>query len=67
MHRAPSLLLAASLKLRVNSRWNERNGIHGIGYWYEDEALVAAGGDPNGTLSVRQYQCACVRKRSLTS
>lgn len=54
--RMPGALLASSLKLRVNSRWNERSGVKGIGVWYSDEALMSAGGDPNGTLDVRQYQ-----------
>lgn len=49
-------LLSASLKLRVNSRWNERTGVRGIGVWYSDTALMAAGGDRDGTLDLRQYQ-----------
>lgn len=54
--RMPGALLASSLKLRVNSRWNERTGVKGIGVWYSDEALISAGGDPDGTLDIRQYQ-----------
>jgi hypothetical protein len=52
----PGALLAASLKLRLNRRWNERNGRPGIGQYYEDDVLVAAGGDALGTLDLRQYQ-----------
>jgi len=32
----PGALLSASLKLRVNTRWNERNDVHGIGVWYSE-------------------------------
>ena len=59
---APPITLSASLKLRVNSRWNERNGLRGIGLWFEDDALQAAGGDPLGTLDVRQFQYCTLRE-----
>ena len=29
----PGALLSASLKLRMNSRWNDRQGLAGIGVW----------------------------------
>ena len=82
----PGALLSSSLKLRINSRWNERTGVRGIGVWYEhealqlqvislsftqlatspphsqlsarllhryeDEALIQAGSDPDGTLDL---------------
>ena len=54
--RLPGVLLSASLKLRVNSRWNTRQGIRGIGEWYEDDLLLAAGNDPDGMMDLRQYQ-----------
>lgn len=53
----PGALCSASLKLRMNSRWNERQGIGGLGTWYEDDKLIAAGGEKDGTLDLRQYQC----------
>ncbi|KAL3915238.1 MAG: hypothetical protein SGPRY_007314 [Prymnesium sp.] len=44
------------LGLKLNSRWDDRTGKTAIAHWYEDEALVSAGGDLNGTLDLRQYQ-----------
>ena len=52
----PEVLLSASLKLKKNSRWDDRTGKTALALWYADAELVAAGGDPDGTLDLRQYQ-----------
>eukprot|EP00966_Prymnesium_polylepis_P102316 2370302-Prymnesium_polylepis.2 len=54
--RLPRVLLSASLKLKENSRWDDRTGKTALARWYSDEALRAAGGDVDGTLDLRQYQ-----------
>ena len=52
----PGAILSASLKLRRNSRWLERNGVAGIGRWYSDALLIESGGDTDGTLDIDQWQ-----------
>jgi len=52
----PQALLSASLKLKKNSRWDDRTGKTPLALWYSDHALVSAGGDEDGTLDLRQYQ-----------
>ena len=54
--RLPGALLSSSLKLKMNSRWDDRTGKVALALWYDDAALLAAGGDPDGTLDLRQYQ-----------
>jgi hypothetical protein len=57
IHRSlPGALLSSSLKLMVSDRWHERKGLLPLALWFEDEALVKAGGDVDGTLDLHQYQ-----------
>ena len=57
---SPRLLLSASLKVRTCEQVASSGGSCGRRLpplaWYEDGALVEAGGDPLGTLSVYQLQ-----------
>ena len=52
----PGALLASSLKLKPHAPFLSRRGIAPLALWYEDGALVAAGGDPHGVMSHHQYQ-----------
>ena len=52
----PGVLLASSLKLKPHADFLSRRGIAPLALWYEDAALVAAGGDLDGVMSHHQYQ-----------
>ena len=58
----PGALLSASLKIKTCAQHEAEGNLGGCGRrvppaaWYEDRALIAAGGDALGTLDVHQWQ-----------
>ena len=67
--RRPGVLLSASLKIKTCAQQQAEGGQCGTKIppfsWYEDAALIAAGGDPDGVLSMHQVH-SYHHRRSMT-